>query len=157
MTRAAHSFYLRNTYVENRLVQPGGVVLAGTPLDLRDIRLPVYAVGAERDHIVPWDAAWQVTRLVGGDVRFVLANSGHIAGIINPPGGKGYYFTAPDGPAAVDAESWRQAAARHEGSWWTDWTAWLAGHAGARVKPPPMGGRRHKPLMDAPGSYVLER
>ncbi|MGG5811957.1 PHA/PHB synthase family protein [Falsiroseomonas sp. CW058] len=157
MTRAAHSWYLRNTYVENRLVRPGGVTLAGRQLDLKDIRLPVYAVGAERDHIVPWDAAWEITRLAGGEVRFVLANSGHIAGIINPPGGKGYWFTAPDGPPSVDARSWREGARRQEGSWWTDWTAWLAGRSGERVKPPAMGSRRHKPLMDAPGSYVLER
>ena len=157
MTRAAHSWYLRNTYVENRLVQPGGVELAGEKLDLKDIALPIYAVGAERDHIVPWDAAWQVTRLVGGEVRFVLANSGHIAGIINPPGGKGYYFTAPAGPPAADAESWRQGAGRNEGSWWADWTAWLAARSGAKAKPPAMGSKRHPPIADAPGTYVLEK
>jgi poly(3-hydroxyalkanoate) synthetase len=157
ITRAAHSWYLRNTYVENRLVQPGGVELAGEKLDLKDIRLPIYAVGAERDHIVPWDAAWQVTRLVGGEVRFVLANSGHIAGIINPPGGKGYYFTAPADLPAADAESWRQGAGRNEGSWWADWTAWLAARSGAKAKPPAMGSRRHPPIADAPGTYVLEK
>jgi polyhydroxyalkanoate synthase len=157
MTRAAHSFYLRNTYVENRLVKPGGVELAGTKLDLKDITLPIYAVGAERDHIVPWDAAWQITRLTGGEVRYILANSGHIAGIINPPGGKGYYFTTPEGPPAVDAESWRQGAQRHEGSWWADWVAWLAARSGPMVKPPPMGRGRFKAIMDAPGSYVLEK
>jgi polyhydroxyalkanoate synthase len=157
MTRAAHSFYLRNTYVENRLVQPGGVELAGEKLDLRNIRLPVYAVGAERDHIVPWDAAWQITRLTGGEVRFILANSGHIAGIINPPGGKGYFFTAPDGPPSVDARSWKEGARRQEGSWWTDWTAWLGARSGKRVKPPRMGSPRHPPLADAPGTYVLEK
>ena len=157
MTRAAHSWYLRNTYVENRLMRPGGVELAGKRLDLRDIRIPIYAVGAERDHIVPWDAAWQITRLMGGDVRFILANSGHIAGIINPPGGKGYYFTAPKGASATDAEAWRKHAERHDGSWWGDWVAWLAQHGGKRVKPPSLGSDRHPPLMDAPGSYVLEK
>jgi polyhydroxyalkanoate synthase len=156
MTRAAHSFYLRNTYLENRLVQPGGVELAGAKLDLKDIAIPVYAVGAERDHIVPWDAAWQVTRLVGGPVRFVLANSGHIAGIINPPGGKGFFFVAPDGPPAASAEAWKQAAERKQGSWWDDWVPWLAARSGRRVKPPPTGSAAHPPLMDAPGSYVLE-
>ena len=157
MTRAAHSWYLRNTYVENRLVQPGAVELAGVKLELRDIRLPIYAVGAERDHIVPWDAAWRITQLMGGDVRFILANSGHIAGIINPPGGKGYYFTAPKGPPAMDAQSWRQAAQRHEGSWWGDWVAWLAERSGEKVKPPSMDSKRHMPLCDAPGTYVLEK
>jgi len=157
MTRAAHSFYLRNTYLENNLIKPGAVQLAGEGLDLGRIRLPVYAVGAERDHIVPWDAAWQVTRLVGGPVRYVLANSGHIAGIINPPGGKGYFFTAGDGPPAVDAESWKAGATRHDGSWWTDWVAWLTERAGKRAKPPPMGSERHPAIADAPGSYVLEK
>jgi polyhydroxyalkanoate synthase len=90
-------------------------------------------------------------------VRFVLANSGHIAGIINPPGGKGYYFTAPKDAPATDAEAWRKSAQRHEGSWWGDWAAWLARHSGAKAKPPPMGSKRHMPLADAPGTYVLEK
>jgi polyhydroxyalkanoate synthase len=157
MTRAAHSFYLRNTYLENRLVQPGGVELAGAKLDLKDITIPVYAVGAERDHIVPWDAAWQVSRLVGGEVRYVLANSGHIAGIINPPGGKGYFFVAPDSPRAVDAASWKAAAIRHDGCWWADWVAWLAAQSGRKGRPPGLGSAKHPALMDAPGSYVLEK
>jgi polyhydroxyalkanoate synthase len=154
MTRAAHSWYLRHTYVENRLVQPGGAVLDGTPVDLGAIRIPVYAVGAERDHIVPWDAAWRITRLAGGEVRYILANSGHIAGIINPPGGKGYWFT---GPAAPDPTAWRKGATRHEGSWWTDWFAWLGERSGQKAKPPGMGSRKHPPLDDAPGRYVLEK
>jgi len=82
---------LRNTYLENNLVEPGKIALKGEPIDLGRIRLDTYAVGAEKDHIVPWDAAWRITQLFGGDVRFVLASSGHIAGIINPPGGKGNY------------------------------------------------------------------
>ncbi|MGG5819585.1 PHA/PHB synthase family protein [Falsiroseomonas sp. HW251] len=154
MTRAAHSWYLRNTYVENRLVRPGDVVLDGTPVDLGRIRIPIYAVGAERDHIVPWDAAWRITQLAGGDVRYILANSGHIAGIINPPGGKGYWFT---GPPAPDPATWRKAAQRNDGSWWTDWVAWLAERSGTKAKPPALGSRRHKPLEDAPGRYVLEK
>jgi polyhydroxyalkanoate synthase len=154
MTRAAHAWYLRNTYVENRLVQPGGVILDNTPVDLGDIGIPLYAVGAERDHIVPWDAAWRITQLAGGEVRFVLANSGHIAGIINPPGGKGYWFT---GDAAPDAAAWRKAAKRQEGSWWDDWVAWLAARSGGKAKPPPTGSKRHPPLADAPGTYVLEK
>ena len=98
MTRAAHSWYLRNTYVENNLIKPGKITLKGEAIDLGRIRQDTYAVGAEKDHIVPWDAAWRITQLFGGDVRFVRASSGHIAGIINPPGGKGAYWTR---------ESWR--------------------------------------------------
>ena len=89
MARAAHSWYLRNTYVENNLILPGKMGLKGEPLDLGRIKLDIYAVGAEKDHIVPWDAAWQISQLAGGKVRYILGSSGHIAGIINPPGGKG--------------------------------------------------------------------
>jgi polyhydroxyalkanoate synthase len=157
MCRAAHAWYLRNTYVENNLMVPGKVVLKGEPIDLGRLTLDTYAVGAEKDHIVPWDAAWRITQLFGGKVRYVLASSGHIAGIINPPGGKGTYWTNEIDPAPATAEHWRQTAARHDGSWWTDWTAWLVERSGKRAKPPPLGGAAHPPLGDAPGTYVLER
>jgi len=155
MARAAHSWYLRNTYSENNLIRPGGVYLKGEPLDLGRIQLDMYAVGAEKDHIVPWDAAWRITRLVAGKVRFVLASSGHIAGMINPPGGKGIYWTNEE--PAETAEAWRKAAERHDGSWWTDWSKWLAARAGERATPPSLGSAAHPPLQDAPGSYVLEK
>ncbi|HEX2136771.1 MAG TPA: class I poly(R)-hydroxyalkanoic acid synthase [Microvirga sp.] len=158
MTRAAHSWYLRNTYVENNLMKPGKVTLKGEPVDLGRIRQDVYAVGAEKDHIVPWDAAWRITQLFGGNVRFVLASSGHIAGIINPPGGKGNYWTHDAGEApAGDPEQWLRTAKRHDGSWWTDWTAWLSERSGEKGAPPPMGRDKHPPLGDAPGTYVLEK
>ena len=112
-------------------------------------------MGAEKDHIVPWDAAWRITRLFGGEVRYVLASSGHIAGIINPPGGKGAYWTN-EAPAATP-EEWRKAATKHDGSWWTDWAAWLAARSGEKGKPPPMGSAEHPPIADAPGTYVLEK
>ena len=156
MARAAHGWYLRNTYVENNLVQPGKVHLKGEALDLGRIRRDIYAVGAEKDHIVPWDAAFRITQLTGGKVHFVLASSGHIAGIINPPGGKGTYWTNKDGHADTP-ERWRAAAQRHDGSWWTDWFAWLAAHSGEKVEPPSMGSEAYPPLQDAPGSYVLEK
>jgi len=157
MTRAAHTWYLRNTYRENNLVVPGRIQLKGEAVDLGRIRQDIYAVGAEKDHIVPWDAAWQITRLAGGQVRYVLASSGHIAGIINPPGGKGAHWTQPPdaAPAATPAE-WRRDAQRHEGSWWADWSGWLAARSGRRAAPPPMGSAAHPPLEDAPGLYVLE-
>ena len=111
MTRAAHSWYLRNTYVENNLIKPGKITLKGEAIDLGRIRQDTYAVGAEKDHIVPWDAAWRITQLFGGDVRFVRASSGHIAGIINPPGGKGTYWTRETGDApASSPEQWLQSA-----------------------------------------------
>ncbi len=158
MARAAHSWYLRNTYVENNLVRPGHVVLDGEAIDLGAITLDLYSVGAEKDHIVPWQSAWRVTQLVGGSVRFVLASSGHVAGIINPPGGKGTFRVAETGQgAAVDAQAWREGAAEHGDSWWVDWAAWLAERGGARGTPPGMGSEANPTIMDAPGGYVLEK
>ena len=154
MARTAHSWYLRNTYVENNLINPGKVQLKGVPLDLGQIRLDTYAVGAEKDHIVPWDAAWRIHQLIAGRTRFVLASSGHIAGIINPPGGKGSYWTNDD--KTETPARWRESAQHHEGSWWADWAAWLAARSGSKKKRPSLGSRLHPPLQDAPGSYVLE-
>jgi len=156
MTRAAHSWYLHNTYVENNLIQPGKIQLKGEALDLGRITLDAYAVGAERDHIVPWDAACRLTRLTGGNVRFVLASSGHIAGIINPPGGKGSYWVNDSNQPAGTPEQWRESSTRYDGSWWTDWAGWLAARAGPEGTPPRIGSDAHPALDDAPGRYVLE-
>jgi polyhydroxyalkanoate synthase len=156
MARSAHLWYLRNTYSENNLIHSGKVRLKGEGLNLGLIGLPIYAVGAEKDHIVPWDAAWRVTQLVAGQVRFVLASSGHIAGMINPPGGHGTYRVS-EGRATNSPQAWREAARQVDGSWWTDWSQWLAAHAGDKVAPPSMGSVAYPPLLDAPGSYVLEK
>jgi polyhydroxyalkanoate synthase len=157
MCRAAHSWYLRNTYVENNLIVPGKITLKGAPIDLGNVTQDVYAVGAEKDHIVPWEAAWRITQLVKGDVRYVLASSGHIAGIINPPGGRGTYWVNDSGKPAETPQEWREGATAHDSSWWTDWSAWLAKHSGRKVKPPKMGSENYPVLEDAPGSYVLEK
>jgi polyhydroxyalkanoate synthase len=157
MARTAHSWYLRNTYIENNLICPGRVEIKGTKLDLGEIRLDIYAVGAEKDHIVPWEAAWQINHVTGSKVRFVLASSGHIAGIINPPGGKGTYWTGHPTENAPTAEAWRESAERHDGSWWNDWGTWLAAHSGRKQKPPPLGNTAHPPLVAAPGTYVMEK
>src|SRR3954453_23051940 len=158
MTRAAHSWYLRNTYLENNLIKPGEITLKGVPLDLGEIKQDCYAVGAEKYHIVPWDAAGPITELSGADVRFVLASSGHIAGMVNPPGGKVNYWTREiKDVEASSPEQWLQSATKHDGSWWSDWSAWLSARAGKKGKPPSMGSKRHPPLEDAPGTYVLEK
>ncbi len=155
MTAAAHSFYLRNTYLENNLVKPNRIVLKGVPIDLGAIRQDIYAVGAEQDHIVPWQAAWQLTQLAGGAVRFVLGASGHIAGIINPPSkARGYWTNEQLG---ASADQWLAGARRHEGSWWTDWVAWLRPRSGEQGAPPSLGSVAHPPITPAPGSYVLEK
>jgi polyhydroxyalkanoate synthase len=158
MARAAHSWYLRNTYVENNLIEPGKVTLLGEPIDLGRVEQDIYAVGAEKDHIVPWHAAWRITQLMGGKVRFVMASSGHIAGIINPAASrKGTYWVNDAPTPAPTPQAWLGNATRHDGSWWTDWVAWLGERSGGMVKAPSVGSKAHPPLADAPGTYVLEK
>ncbi len=155
MTRVGHSFYLRNTYLENNLIKPNKVVLKGVPIDLKQIRQDVYAVGAQQDHIVPWKSAWRISQLASGPVRFVLGGSGHIAGVINPPTkGRGYWTN--DTPAE-SVQQWFEGAKHHEGSWWSDWLEWLKTRSGEQVPPPSMGNEAHQPISPAPGKYVLEK
>ncbi|HSL01217.1 MAG TPA: class I poly(R)-hydroxyalkanoic acid synthase [Rubrobacteraceae bacterium] len=159
MAREAHSFYMRNTYLENNLIEPGKVKIKGRPIDLSKIEGEIYAVGAERDHIVPWYSAWKIGQLTSGNVRFALASSGHIAGMINPPRkekGKHWVNEGGDAGQAATAEEWRQNATEREGSWWQDWKDWLEPHSGEKVAPPSMGSDTYPPLEDAPGTYVRE-
>ena len=128
MAQRAHSFYLHNTYLENNLIKPGKISLLDQPIDLHRIRKDIYAIGAERDHIVPWSSAWRIAQLTSAKTRFVLSASGHIAGMINPPSaGKGGYWTDETGDAAAagTAAAWLAGAKKHDGSWWGDWTKWL--------------------------------
>jgi polyhydroxyalkanoate synthase len=160
MARDAHSFYLRNTYLENNFIDPGKVKIKGRPIDLGKIGGEIYAVGAERDHIVPWYSAWKIGQLTNAKTRFALANSGHIAGMINPPSkGKGKHWVNEGGDAgeAKTAEGWRENATEHEGSWWEDWTNWLEPRSGEKVEPPSVGSENYPPIEDAPGTYVKER
>jgi polyhydroxyalkanoate synthase len=151
MPAAMHSFYLRCLYLKNELAK-GEMVLAGQRLALPEVKNDTYVVGAINDHIVPWPASYQATRLLGGDVRYVLSSGGHIAGIVNPPGPKAWYEVADSSHA--DAAGWRDAAARQAGSWWDDWTQWAQGRAGTRVRPPGLGSQRYPAVGDAPGDYV---
>ena len=160
MAREAHSFYLRNTYLENNLIEPGKVEIKGRPIDLGKIGGEVYAVGAERDHIVPWYSAWKIGQLTNAKTRFALANSGHIAGMINPPSKeKGRHWVNEGGDAGevATAEEWRENATQHEGSWWEDWTGWLEPRSGEKVEPPAVGSENYPPIEDAPGTYVREQ
>jgi polyhydroxyalkanoate synthase subunit PhaC len=151
MPAAMHSFYLRSLYMRNELAR-GELELAGRRLSLGEVKSDAYVVGAVNDHIVPWHASYQATRLLGGDVRYVLSSGGHIAGIVNPPGSKGWHESAAEYPA--EAQDWRSAAVRHEGSWWADWADWAGPRSGPLVGPPPMGSDRYPPVADAPGTYV---
>jgi polyhydroxyalkanoate synthase subunit PhaC len=148
---AMHSFYLRCLYLRNELAR-GEMELAGRHLSLAEVKNDTYVVGAVNDHIVPWHASYQATRLLGGDVRYVLSSGGHVAGIVNPPGPKAWYEAADTNPP--DAASWRAAATRQSGSWWEDWTTWAQQRAGALVRPPVMGSDQYPPAGDAPGDYV---
>ena len=157
MPAAMHGFYLRAMYRENRLREPNGVTLDGTAVDLSRVGVPVYALAAREDHIAPWRAAFASARLLGGPTRFVLAASGHIAGVVNPPAaGKYSHWVNPALPEA--AEEWLAGATEIAGSWWPDWQRWVSGHSRARVKAtriPGEGGLAA--LCDAPGTYVLVR
>jgi len=151
-----HSTYLRKMYLENQLVEPGGIELDGVPIDMRKIEVPLYQVSTKDDHIAPWKSTYQATQLYKGPVRFVLSASGHIAGIINPPAADKYpHWTNDKVPKTPDA--WLEGAARHEGSWWTDWQKWIKKHAGAKVDKRVPGTGKLKALEDAPGSYVKTR
>ncbi len=148
--------FLRGIYMENSLVERGRLQLAGRPIDLRSIVTPCCFVATIDDHIAPWRASYPATRLLTGPVEFVLAGSGHIAGIVNPPARNKYgYRTSRYQPR--DAEIWLKQTEQHSGSWWPHWASWLAAHGGEHVPARRVGSTSHPPLMDAPGSYVLEK
>ena len=151
MPAAMHTFYLHHLYLRNELAQ-GEMELAGQQLSLSDVKNDAYVVGAINDHIVPWHASYQATRLLGGSVRYVLSSGGHIAGIVNPPGPKAWYQAASHIPAVAD--EWHASATKHSGSWWEDWTKWSEKRVGDRVEPPPLGSERYPAIADAPGSYI---
>ena len=155
MPRKMHLYYLRNMYLENNLVKSGALEFLGEKIDLGKIDNDIYAVGTIDDHIVPWRSAFQIRRYAAGPVRFILANSGHIAGIISPPGGKGTYCVNEEA-TTTDPDAWLDGATQRQGSWWEDWTAWLGTRSGQRVPPPTLGNGAYPPLEPAPGSYVRE-
>ena len=156
MPAAMHSFYLRNMYQENRLVTPGGITLAGVPIDLGRIKQPSFILSTKEDHIAPWTSTYAATRLYGGPVKFVLSASGHIAGVVNPPAAEKYcYWT--NGRPPKTPEAWLQKAEQHAGSWWPEWQKWVARFAGGKVPARHPGDGDLVPVEDAPGRYVASR
>jgi polyhydroxyalkanoate synthase len=151
-----HTYYLRELYAQNKLREPGGIVIGGVPIDLGKVAAPSYFVAAIEDHVAPWRATYGGIRLLHGKSRFVLAGSGRVLGIINPPSaGKYGYWTNDRTPA--DAEQWFAGASQKPGSWWTDWLAWLEPRLGAQVTPR-IPGRAKLPVIEAaPGGYVKMR
>jgi polyhydroxyalkanoate synthase subunit PhaC len=153
MPARMHSEYLRWMYLENRLAN-GTLEIGGRKVSFAKSPVELYILAAREDHITPWRGSYLTTRLAGGPVRFVLTSSGHIAGIVNPPGPKRKHWLNDAVPR--DADEWLAGATEVSGSWWEDWAAWAASRGGERQAPPPMGSDAHPPLEDAPGSYVRE-
>jgi polyhydroxyalkanoate synthase len=155
-----HAEYLRRLFLENQLAE-GRYHAGGRPVALKDLQLPLFAVGTERDHVAPWQSVYKFHLLTAADVTFVLTNGGHNAGIVSEPGHAGRHFRIAskqhDDPY-VDAQVWAANTPSQAGSWWPEWVRWLDQHSGAREAPPPMGADAdgYPVLGDAPGTYVLQ-
>jgi polyhydroxyalkanoate synthase len=155
-----YAWYLRNTYLENRLVKPGEATVCGEKIDFRKLKLPVYIYGSREDHIVPIGGAYASTQYLPGQKRFVMGASGHIAGVINAPSAhKRSHWLREDAKFPADVNEWIQGAKELPGSWWTDWSDWLKKHAGKQIAAPKTYGKgaRFKTIEAAPGRYVKAR
>ena len=153
MPVAMHSFYLREMYLNNKLVEPGGITMNGIPVDLTTIDIPIFLQSAKDDHIAPYASVYKATHHYSGPLTFMLAGSGHIAGVINPPSANKYYhYTNSEVP--LDVEDWIEGAEYHEGSWWPYWHQWLYRKSGRKVAARIPGDGGLDVIEDAPGSYV---
>ena len=152
-----HMSYLKDLYRDNKLVVPDCLSADGTPIDLTRIKTPAYIQAGREDHIAPAESVWQIMHHLRGPKTFLLAGSGHIAGVVNPPAANKYqHWTNPALPATV--AEWQAAAVEHPGSWWPHWAAWLNERSGEMVPArDPSNGPLGKPLEDAPGSFVKVR
>jgi polyhydroxyalkanoate synthase len=153
-----HEFYLREMYLKNNLAKRDALTIAGEQIDLGRIRQPLYGVSAEEDHIAPWRQAFRINSWFKAEKRFVLSSSGHILGIVNPPAtpAKRKYWIGTTRRGHT-ADAWRAEAEERAGSWWEDWSAWLAEKCGPLGAPPPLANDAFPALADAPGTYVLEK
>jgi polyhydroxyalkanoate synthase len=155
MPACMHGFYLRNMYLRNALREPGGVSLDGVPIDVGEVRTPSYFLSTMEDHIAPWQSTYAGALLFSGPVRFTLAGSGHIAGVVNPPAANKYQHWTAEGELPADPQQWLAGATQQPGSWWPHWHAWVSeGYGGGEVAARTPGSATHPPLEDAPGSYV---
>jgi polyhydroxyalkanoate synthase len=153
-----YCYYLRNTYLHNRLRESGALTNCGVPIDLSKVKLPVFVLATREDHIVPWRSAYRTLNLLGsGEKQFVLGASGHIAGVVNPAAKKRRSHWVGQ-PYPHEPEEWLSKAKEHAGSWWPLWSEWLAGQAGGtRKAPAKQGSAKYKPIEPAPGRYVKQR
>ena len=156
-----YAWYLRNLYLENNLVKPNKLTVCGEKIDLGKLQLPVYIYGSREDHIVPILASYASTQVLTGPKRFVMGASGHIAGVINPPAkNKRSHWIRADDQLPETFDAWLQGAQEHPGSWWTDWSNWLQGHAGKQIAAPKSYGNARKKfsaIEPAPGRYVQQK
>ena len=153
-----HIEYLRRLYLRNELAE-GRFPVAGRPLALDDIKLPMFVVGTERDHIAPWHSVFKLHLLNDGDLTFVLTSGGHNAGIVSEPGHPHRHYRIRTRAAegrTLGPDEWEQTTPPRDGSWWQEWNTWLSDRSGGPIDPPPMGAPGFVPLCDAPGHYVLE-
>ena len=155
-------WYLRNTYLENSLMKPGKLTVAGEQVDLSKLNIPVFIYGSREDHIVPWTAAFASTRILNPGKpkqnRFILGASGHIAGVINPASKNKRNYWSNDSAKVKDAQDWLAGATEHPGSWWPEWSTFLREHGGKDVKArSKLGNAKYKPIEAAPGRYVKVR
>jgi len=158
MPARMHTWYLRNLYLDNKLIRKDALEVAGQPIDLSRIVQPVYAVAAADDHIAPWKQTFRINHFVSGPKRYVLSSSGHILGIVNPvvhPPKREYWVA--DAERHDSADEWRERAEHQAGSWWEDWMAWLKPQSGPLGKPPAVATKAYPVIADAPGAYVLEQ
>jgi polyhydroxyalkanoate synthase subunit PhaC len=156
MPAANHSYYLRNCYLENRLTT-GSMVLDNTLLDLGKVKVPVYNLATREDHIAPADSVLYGSQFFGGPVKYVLAGSGHIAGVINPPASGKYQYWTNENIRDISLKDWMKAAQEHKGSWWPDWRGWLGQIDPEEVAARGVGSEALPPIEEAPGSYVKVR
>ncbi|MGS0685320.1 PHA/PHB synthase family protein [Nakamurella sp. GG22] len=154
MPAEMHSFYLRTCYLENRLAK-GELEIAGQKLNMHQVDQDLYFLAAEQDHIAPWRSSYIGARLPAGKVRFVLSNSGHIAGIVNPPHPKSKHFVGASDDLPENPDKWLETATSHPETWWEDWARWMEPRSGALVEPPPVGSETNPVLGEAPGTYVF--
>jgi polyhydroxyalkanoate synthase len=152
-----YCWYTRNTYLENRIKQPGATTQCGVPVDLSKAKAPVYILASREDHIVPWQSAYRSKGLIGSAPRFVLAASGHVAGVINPPAKKKRSYWTNDNLGG-DAPDWLAKADEKPGSWWPDWDGWMKRHSSGKVAAPKQpGNATYKAVEAAPGRYVKQK
>ena len=152
-----YCWYTRNAYLENNIKDPGKTTQCGVPVDLSKVQVPVYLLASREDHIVPWKTAYRSKDLIGRNARFVLAASGHVAGVINPPArNKRSHWLNDD--LGSDSQGWFENAQQQSGSWWPDWDAWMKQHSSGTI-PAPMqpGNARYHPIEPAPGRYVKQK